>query len=164
MRITPLDIQQQTFQVKFRGYDQEEVQEFLRAVSETVEALVRENADVKERADKLEREAVDLRQKEASFNDLLVTTQRMAENLKETARREADLIMKEAELKSEELLKHAHADLRTIQRDLLELRKDRVLAIEKMRSFLQMLSKMIAIEEIDTLEGEASAKNIAGDR
>lgn len=164
MRITPLDIQQQTFQVKFRGYDREEVQEFLRAVSETVEALVRENADVKERADKLEREAVDLRQKEASFNDLLVTTQRMAENLKETARREADLIMKEAELKSEELLKHAHADLRTIQRDLLELRKDRVLAIEKMRSFLQMLSKMIAIEEIDTLEGEASAKNIAGDR
>lgn len=164
MRITPLDIQQQTFQVKFRGYDQEEVHEFLRAVSETVEALVRENADVKERTDKLEREAVELRQKEASFNELLVTTQRMAENLKETARREADLIMKEAELKSEELLKHAQADLRTIQRDLLDLRKDRVLAIEKMRSFLQMLSKMIAIEEIDTLEGEAPAKNIAGDR
>src|SRR6266545_260496 len=135
MRITPLDIQQQTFQVKFRGYDREEVQEFLRAVSETVEALVRENADVKERADKLEREAVELRQKEASFNDLLVTTQKMTENLKETARREADLILKEAELKSEELLKHAQADLRDIQRDLQELRKDRVLAIEKMRSF-----------------------------
>jgi len=164
MRITPLDIQQQTFQVKFRGYDREEVQEFLRAVSETVEALVRENADVKERADKLEREAVELRQKEASFNDLLVTTQKMTESLKETARREADLILKEAELKSEELLKHAQADLRDIQRDLQELRKDRVLAIEKMRSFLQMLSKMIAIEEIDTLEGEAPAKNIAGDR
>ena len=164
MRITPLDIQQQTFQVKFRGYDREEVQEFLRAVSETVEALVRENADVKERADKLEREAVELRQKEASFNDLLVTTQKMTESLKETARREADLILKEAELKSEELLKHAQADLRNIQRDLQDLRKDRVLAIEKMRSFLQMLSKMIAIEEIDTLEGEAPAKNIAGDR
>jgi len=164
MKITPLDIQQQTFQVRFRGYDQEEVHEFLRAVSETVEALVRENADVKERADKLEREAVELRQKEASFNDLLVTTQKMAENLKETARREADLILKEAELKSEELLKLAQADLRAIQRDLLDLRKDRVLAIEKMRSFLQMLSKMIAIEEIDTLEGEAPAKNIAGDR
>jgi cell division initiation protein len=164
MKITPLDIQQQTFQVRLRGYDREEVQEFLRCVSETVEALVRENADVKERADKLEREAVELRQKEASFNELLVTTQKMAENLKETARREADLILKEAELKSEELLKHAQTDLRTIQRDLLDLRKDRVLAIEKMRSFLQMLSKMIAIEEIDTLEGEAPAKNIAGDR
>ena len=164
MKITPLDIQQQTFQARFRGYDREEVQEFLRAVSETVEALVRENADVKERADKLEREAVELRQKEASFNDLLVTTQKMAENLKEMARREADLILKEAELKSEELLKNAQADLRTIQRDLMDLRKGRVLAIEKMRSFLQMLSKMIAIEEIDTLEGEAPAKNIAGDR
>ncbi|HEV8243921.1 MAG TPA: DivIVA domain-containing protein [Nitrospirales bacterium] len=164
MRITPLDIQQQTFQVKFRGYDRMEVQEFLRAVSETVEALVRENADVKERADKLEREAVELRQKESSFNDLLVTTQKMTENLKDTARREADLILKEAELKSEELLKHAQADLRTIQRDLMDLRKDRVLAIEKMRSFLQMLSKMIAIEEIDTLTGDTPVKDVAGGR
>jgi len=164
MKITPLDIQQQTFQVKLRGYDREEVQEFLRCVSETVEELVKENGDLKEQAGRLEKEVIELRKKEAGLNDLLMTSQKMAENLKDTARREADLIMKEAELKSEELLKHAHADLRTIQRDLLELRKDRVLAIEKMRSFLQMLSKMIAIEEIDTLEGEAPAKDVAGGR
>jgi len=166
MKITPLDIQQQTFQVKFRGYDREEVHEFLRAVSETVEELVRENADVKERADKLEKEVTTLRKKDASLNELLVLTQKMAENIKDTARREADLILKEAEIKSEEILKHAHADFRTIQRDLLELRKDRILAIEKLRSLLQMLTKMVEMEEVDlqSLEGEAPAKDVAGGR
>jgi cell division initiation protein len=166
MKITPLDIQQQTFQVKFRGYDREEVHEFLRAVSETVEELARENADVKERADKLEKEVTTLRKKDASLNELLVLTQKMAENIKDTARREADLILKEAEIKSEEILKHAHADFRTIQRDLLELRKDRILAIEKLRSLLQMLAKMVEMEEVDlqSLEGEAPAKDVAGGR
>jgi cell division initiation protein len=166
MKITPLDIQQQTFQVKFRGYDREEVHEFLRAVSETVEELARENADVKERADKLEKEVTTLRKKDASLNELLVLTQKMAENIKDTARREADLILKEAEIKSEEILKHAHADFRTIQRDLLELRKDRILAIEKLRSLLQMLTKMVEMEEVDlqSLEGEAPAKDVAGGR
>ena len=166
MKITPLDIQQQTFQVKFRGYAREEVHEFLRAVSETVEELVRENADVKERADKLEKEVTTLRKKDASLNELLVLTQKMAENIKDTARREADLILKEAEIKSEEILKHAHADFRTIQRDLLELRKDRILAIEKLRSLLQMLTKMVEMEEVDlqSLEGEAPAKDVAGGR
>ena len=166
MKITPLDIQQQTFQVKFRGYDREGVHEFLRAVSETVEELVRENADVKERADKLEKEAATLRKKDASLNELLVLTQKMAENIKDTARREADLTLKEAELKAEEILKHAHSNLRTIQRDLLELRKDRVLAIEKLRSLLQMLNKMVEMEEVDlqSLEGEAPAKDVAGGR
>ena len=166
MKITPLDIQQQNFQVRLRGYDREEVQEFLRCVSETVEELVKENANVKERAGKLEKEIVELRRKDASLNELLVTTQKMAENLKETARREADLILKEAELKSEELIKHAHADLRTIQRDLLELRRNRVLAIEKLRSWLQMLNKMIEMEEVDLhpLTDKTPVKDIAGGR
>jgi len=166
MKITPLDIQQQTFQVRLRGYDQEEVREFLRCVSETVEELARENADVKERADKLEKEVTTLRKKDASLNELLVLTQKMAENIKETARREADLILKEAEIKSEEILKQAHANFRTIQRDLLELRKDRILAIEKLRSLLQMLTKMVEMEEVDlqSLEGEAPAKDVAGGR
>ena len=166
MKITPLDIQQQNFQVRFRGYDREEVQEFLRRVSETVEELVRENIDVRERTDKLEREVSDLRKKDASLNELLVTTQKMAENLKDQARREANLILKEAELKSDELLKDAHADLRTIQRDLLELRKNRVLAIEKLRSWLQLINKMIEIEEVDLhpLTDETPVKDIAGGR
>jgi len=99
-------------------------------------------------------------------HELLVTTQMMTESLKETARKEADLILREAEMKAEDLLKSAHVDFRTLQRDLLDLRKERVLALEKLRSMLQSFAKVIELEEMDvnSMMGEGSLKNIAGGR
>ena len=166
MKITPLDIQQREFKGRFRGYDREEVQAFLRSVSQSVEEMFKENAVLKERADKLYQEVTELRKKETTLNELLVTTQTMAETLKETARKEADLILREAEMKAEDLLKSAHADFRTLQRDLLDLRKERVLALEKLRSMLQSFAKVIEMEEMDvnSMMGETSLKNIAGGR
>ena len=166
MRITPLDIQQREFKSRMRGFDRQEVQAFLQSLSQAVAEMAKENADLKDRADRLEREVSELRKKEASLNDLLVTTQSMAENLKEAARREADLILREAELKAEELLKSAHVDFRTLQRDILDLRKERTMALEKMRSMLQSFAKILEMEEIDvnSMAGEIHLKDIAGGR
>lgn len=166
MKITPLDIQQREFKGRFRGYDREEVQAFLLSVSQSVEELFKENAALKEHADKLYQEVGELRKKDASLNELLVTTQLMTESLKETARKEADLILREAEMKAEDLLKSAHVDFRTLQRDILDLRKERMLALEKLRSLLQTFSRMIEMEEMDvnSVMGEGSLKNIAGGR
>ena len=166
MKITPLDIQQREFKGRLRGYDREEVQAFLRSVSQSVEEMFKENVVLKERADKLYQEVAELRKKEAGLNDLLVTTQAMTETLKETARKEADLILREAEMKAEDLLKSAHVDFRTLQRDILDLRKERMLALEKLRSMLQSFSKVIQMEEMDvnSLMGESSIKDIAGGR
>jgi len=166
MKITPLDIQQREFKSRFQGYDREEVQAFLRSVSQSVEEMFTENIALKEHADKLSQEVGELRKKEASLGDLLVTAQTMAEGLKETACKEADLILREAEMKAEDLLKSAHVDFRTLQRDILDLRKERMLALEKLRSTLQSFSRMIEMEEMDvnSLMGEGSLKNIAGGR
>ena len=166
MKITPLDIQQREFKGRFRGYDREEVQAFLRSVSQTVEELIKENLALKEHADKLYHEVGELRKKEASLNELLVTTQTMTETLKETARKEADLILREAEMKAEDLLKSAHVDFRTLQRDILDLRKERMLALEKLRALLQSFAKVLEMEELDanSLIGDGSLKNITGGR
>ena len=166
MKITPLDIQQWDFKVRIRGYDRQEVQAFLRTVSQAVEQLVKENTQLKERAEQLERQVNDLRKKESTLNGLLVTTQAMADGLKETARREADLTLKQAELKAEALLKRAHADCEGLQHDILTLRKERALALEKLRSMLQSFSKMIEMEEIDlkSLSGDTPVSNVAHNR
>ena len=167
MKITPLDIQQREFKGRFRGYDREEVQAFLRSVSQTVEEMIKENHALKEHADKLYQEVTELRKKESSLNELLVTTQTMAENLKETARKEADLILRDAEMRGEDLLKSAHVDFRTLQRDILDLRKERMLALEKLRSMLQTFAKVIEMEEMDAnaMMGEGTPlKNIIGGR
>src|SRR5207244_6951555 len=112
MKLTPLDIQQWDFKVRVRGYDRQEVQAFLRSVSQAVEQLMKENTQLKERAEHLESQVNDLRKKEATLNDLLVTTQSMVDGIKETARKDTELTLKEAQTKADELLKQAPAESR----------------------------------------------------
>ena len=166
MKITPLDIQQWDFKVRVRGYDRQEVQAFLRTVSQAVEQLMRDNIQLKERADHLESQVNDLRKKEATLNDLLVSTQAMVDGLKETARKEAALTLKEAEFKAENLLKQAHADYEGLQRDILALRKERILALEKLRSMLQSFAKMIEMEDLDlhSLSGDTTVNDVTRNR
>jgi len=148
-RMTPLDIQQREFKVGFRGYDRQEVEAFLRTVAQTVEELVTENVMLKERAETTEGQVGELRRKEATLNELLMNTQEMAETLKQTARREAELIQKEAELKAEDLLMNAQAEYGRLQREIFALQKQRVLALEKLRALLRTFHKMIELEELD---------------
>src|SRR5213083_1681425 len=156
MKLTPLDIQQWEFKVRVRGYDRQEVQAFLRSVSQAVEKLVKENTQLKERAEHLESQVNDLRKKEATLNDLLMTTQSMVDGIKETARKEADLTLKEAQIKAEELL----------QRDILGLRKERIMALEKLRALLHTFIKMVEMEEIDlhSLSGDTSVNDVTRNR
>ena len=149
MNITPLDVQQQEFKSRFRGYDPEEVEAFLRTVSEAMEDLVKENAALKEQLEATQGQLQGLRQKESALNDVLVSTQRISENLKQAAQREAELILKEAELKAEDVLKKTQEEYGVLQRDILALQRQRIMALEKFRAVLQGFQKMIEFEELD---------------
>jgi cell division initiation protein len=149
MNITPLDVQQQEFKSRFRGYDPEEVGAFLRTVSEAMEDLVKENAALKEQLEATQGQLQGLRQKESALNDVLVSTQRISENLKQAAQREAELILKEAELKAEDVLKKTQEEYGVLQREILALQRQRIMALEKFRAVLQGFQKMIELEEMD---------------
>jgi cell division initiation protein len=149
MKMTPLDVQQQEFKSRFRGYDPEEVEAFLRTVSEAMEELVKENATLKEQLEATQGQLQGLRQKESALNDVLVTTQKISENLKQAAQREAELILKEAELKAEDVLKKTQEEYGVLQREILALQRQRIMALEKFRAVLQGFQKMIELEELD---------------
>src|SRR5207253_983632 len=111
MRITPLDVRQQQFTVRmFRGFDVQEVDAFLQDVAEDYETILKENALLKEQLAVLEERARGFADLERALQDTLVTGQRMSEELKATARREAQLIVDEAQLRSEKVLDAARAE------------------------------------------------------
>ena len=107
MKITPIDIQQMVFQVKFRGYDREEVNRFLEELALTVEALNRDNAVLREKLNVTEQHLTELKRTESTLSNTLVSAQSLAEDVKRSAQREADLIIKEAELKASEVIRQA---------------------------------------------------------
>ena len=84
MRITPLDIRQQQFAVRmFRGFDRQQVDAFLDDVAEDYEQLVKENALLKEQLAALEERTRGIEEREKMLQETLVTTQRLAEEMKE---------------------------------------------------------------------------------
>ncbi|MEK6529510.1 MAG: DivIVA domain-containing protein, partial [candidate division NC10 bacterium] len=78
MRITPMDIRQQQFTVRFRGFDRQEVDAFLADVAADYEQLVKENALLKEQVAALEERSRGIEGREKLLQDTLLTTQRLA--------------------------------------------------------------------------------------
>ena len=115
MKITPLDIQQMVFQVKLRGYDRDEVNRFLEEVAQTVESLNRDNAGLRERIVSLEQQVAELKRTELTLSNTLVSAQSLADDVKRSAQRDAELIVKEAELKAGELFRQARVELAETQ-------------------------------------------------
>ncbi|MEP6958162.1 MAG: DivIVA domain-containing protein [Nitrospirota bacterium] len=157
MRITPLDIQQMVFKVGFRGYDKEEVNRFLEELALTVESLNRDNAVQREKIMFLEQQLSELKRTEATLSNTLLSAQSLAEDVKRNAQREADLVIKEAELKAGELIRQARVDLTDTQRDLSSLQKQRLLMVERLRASLRMFERMLEVEQQEALRDAATA-------
>ena len=157
MKLTPLEIQQMVFQVRMRGYDRDEVNRFLEEVAQAVEAVNRDNAALRERVSLMEQQIADLRRNETTLSNTLLSAQSMADDVKKSAQREADLVMKEAELKGSELLRQARMELSETQRDISELRKQRLLMIERLRATVRTFERMLEIEETDEDEAPEAA-------
>ena len=124
MRITPMDIRQQQFTVKmFRGFDVQEVDTFLEDLAEDYEALLKENQLLKEQLQAMEERARGLEDRERVLQETLVTTQRVAEEMKESARREAALLVREAELHGEKTSRRRAPSEAAIQAQVAALKR-----------------------------------------
>jgi cell division initiation protein len=157
MRITPLDIQQMVFKVSFRGYDKEEVNRFLEELAQTVESLNRDHAVQREKIIFLEQQLAELKRTEATLSSTLLSAQSLAEDVKRNAQREADLVIKEAELKAGELIRQAKVELTDTHRDLSSLQKQRLLMVERLRASLRMFERMLEVEEQEAFRDAATA-------
>ncbi|SLM47917.1 putative Cell division protein DivIVA [Nitrospira japonica] len=156
MKITPLDIQQMVFKTSFRGYDKEEVNRFLEEIAETVELLNRDNAVQREKIVLLEQQITELKRTEVTLSNTLVSAQSLAEDVKRSAQRESDLVIKEAELKAGEMIRQARVELHNTQRDLTALQKQRLLMVERLRATLRTFERMLEVEEQEAFSDAAS--------
>jgi cell division initiation protein len=144
VRITPMDIRQQQFTVKmFRGFDVQEVNAFLEDVAEDYEAQLKENALLKEQLQVLEERTRGIEDREKVVQETLVTTQRLADEMKENARREAAVLMREAEVKSDRALESARIEEARILNEIFTLKRERRRLAESLRGTIEMYQRMI---------------------
>lgn len=137
MQLTPQEITQREFRKVLRGYDPEEVRHFMEGLADDVGNLLKENAAREERIAELEARVRALEGQEESLRNTLVTAQRMTEEIKANAKREADLIVREAEGKAQRLAAEAQTRVAEAQKQILELQRQRDLFAATLRSHVQ---------------------------
>ena len=151
--LTPLDIQNQDFRKAFRGYNEAEVDEFLEQVLHDYEELYRTNIDLRETTERLKSQIQYFQNLENTLHNTLVVAQEAAEEVKVNARKEADLLRKEAEVESRRIIDEANAQLQRIQTECDELRAQGQLFRSRMR--------MLAQSQLDLLEEKETRRELA---
>ncbi len=147
MRITPLDIQQKQFPMKFRGFDVEEVFAFLEVVREEMEDLLRENAALKEQVHRAETQIKEYRDMETTLRETLMTAQQMVEEYKTNSRKEAELLIREAEIRADGVMKEAQEKVVKIHEDIVDLKGIRRHFREELRRLIEGHLQMMEFDK-----------------
>jgi len=137
VRITPLDIRNHPFGKQLRGYDREEVDAFLTMVAEDFESLVREAEGLRKAVAKLEGRVEEFTSNESILQETLTTAHKLSEDLKQTAIREAEATVGQAEIRGEKILDAAHRRAAKLQEDIREMKSLRGRIASVVRSTIE---------------------------
>jgi len=145
MKMTPLDIQQQQFKIRFRGFDVREVDTFLEHMADAFESLQSENNRLHQEIKRLQLEAQGYREREESFKRAMLNSQKVLDQMKENAIKSAELVVAEAEVKAEKILSRAQNRLSQLHEDIAELKRQRSQIEVQIRSVIEGHAKLLEI-------------------
>jgi cell division initiation protein len=149
MRITPMDIEQQEFSRSFRGYNEEEVDDFLDKIVKDYEELINENVKLNEEIEKMKERLKEFSEIEESLRSALLNAQKSAEEMKGRVENEAKVMVKKAEIEAEIIKQKASQKEDEVKNEINNLRRYKFMFIEKFKSMLNLYLKMLESEEFE---------------
>ncbi|MEA3342160.1 MAG: DivIVA domain-containing protein [Chloroflexota bacterium] len=166
MKTTPLDIQQQQFKVRFRGFDVQEVDRFLEQMAESFEMLQHENEIAQEKIRRIKLESQGYKEREETFKRAMLNSQKVMDQMKTNARKSAELIIAGAEVKAEKILNKAHNRLAQLHEDMAELKRQRMQIEVHIRSVIETHAKLLDIgkEGMEAMDEEDSKLKVLKQR
>ncbi|MBE0067869.1 DivIVA domain-containing protein [Thermoanaerobacterium thermosaccharolyticum] len=158
--LTPMDIHNKEFKRSFRGYNENEVDEFLDKVMEDYELLYKENSDLKDRVNILNDKLQNYTDIEKTLNNTLVVAQKSAEDLKQNAKKEADLIIQQAHQEAERIMQKANQEVVRIRTELENQRRKLNIFKAKFKALLEgELEAVLSIDDREFFDEEQDEKN-----
>ena len=158
MKITPLDIRQKRFASGFRGCDRREVEGYLELLAAEFEDVVKENIALKDELKRLQSRIDQYAERERTLQETMVTAQRISEDLKDAAKKEAEIILADAENQAEKVVQNAHHRLVKVMDDLAELKRQKIQFEAQVRASVEAHLKLL---ESFTTPEEKVPENLA---
>lgn len=147
MKITPVDITNKEFRKMLRGYDPEEVDEFLDQIVEDYEELFKENSLLKEKINAMNEKIEHYSKIESTIQNTLLLAQNAAEQAKVSSQKEADMVIKHANDSAKKILDKAHTDVVSITQEYDRLKQEFVKFRAKFRNFITV--QMDTFEDLE---------------
>ena len=143
MKISQMDVRQQQFKLKFRGFDVEEVDSYLELIANELEELNRENETIKKDLKKMEQEIEGYKRAEGDLRKAIASAQDFKKDAIEKANQEAQIIIKQSEIKATEMLKSAEGKLFKLEKDIAELKAKKMQFEVQMRAVIENHLKLL---------------------
>ena len=153
--LTPMDIHNKEFKRGFRGYSEEDVDAFMDDIAGDYEKVYREYCELKERCDKLQDKLTQYEKMESTMNSTLMLAQQTAENVKVSARKEADLILQEASNKKKQMMDETTLSLQASQQELDKIKSQTRSFRAKCRAILTSQLRLLDDMVIDGEDADA---------
>jgi cell division initiation protein len=158
MRITPIDIQQQQFKSRLMGYDKAGVDHFLELLAGELERLLRQNQDLQEELARAKSALAEMRDREATLKETLLTTQKVTDALKANARHEADLLLADTELRAERLMQDAEERRLQLLKEIQEIKRQKISFETGLRCLLEQHVRLLDLNVLPIREEKAEGK------
>ncbi|WP_261305786.1 DivIVA domain-containing protein [Paenibacillus andongensis] len=154
MPLTPLDIHNKEFSRSFRGYDEDQVNEFLDQVIKDYEALIRENKDLHNQTLTLQERLDHFTNIEESLSKTIIVAQEAADEVRSNAKKEAQLILKEAEKNADRIINESLTRSRKVALEIEELKKQASIYRTRFRTLLEAQLELLGTEGWQSMQFE----------
>ncbi|MFS0727625.1 DivIVA domain-containing protein [Paenibacillus sp. 1P07SE] len=152
MPLTPLDIHNKEFGRRLRGYDEDEVNEFLDQVIKDYEALIRENKELQNQLLTVQEKLNHFANIEETLSKTIIVAQEAADEVKGNSKKEAQLIIKEAEKNADRIINESLAKSRKVSLEVEELKKQASIYRSRFRMLVEAQLEMLSKDDWDALE------------
>lgn len=159
MDLSPNDIRSYEFAHQMRGYDREEVDNFLEQVATALEALKQDNLKLSMEIDSLKTQLAGLRQFEDTIKSAAIDARRNADMTVANAKKEAELILSRAKTEAQEIVGSRAQKVSAIEEQITKLELAKKSYLSKLRNLIK--SHLEILEEVASIESAATESKSA---
>lgn len=160
MALTPMDIHNKEFTRSFRGYEEDEVDQFLDEIVDEFERMYKENIELRDRLGMLAEQINNYKTMENTLKETLVTAQKTANDVSESAQKKSDLIIREAEGEARKIIEDANQRVVGIKREFDEYKKQMQVFKARFKNLLETQLELLKqeIPDYEELDGDSLPK------
>jgi cell division initiation protein len=155
MPLTPLDIHNKEFSRRLRGYDEDEVNEFLDQVIKDYESVIRENKELQNQLLAVQEKLDHFANIEETLSKTIIVAQEAADEVRNNAKKEAQLIIKEAEKNADRIINESLSKSRRVSLEVEELKKQASIYRARFRTLVEAQLELLSLEGWESLEDHA---------